>query len=120
MSQRSRVRAPHGAPSSFDNVACILGRVVKALDLSPSGHSPRGFEPRSMQQVLDTACISWRHRVRVVKELVLKANGLCPREFKSRRCRELFVARVCRVCDCQQKKVIRSRFVRVILAQGPC
>ena len=28
-----------------------------------------------------------RHRVRVVKELVLKANGLCPREFKSRRCR---------------------------------
>ena len=27
----------------------ILGRVVKALDLSPSGHSPRGFEPRSMQ-----------------------------------------------------------------------
>jgi hypothetical protein len=26
----------------------ILGRVVKALDLSPSGHSPRGFEPRSM------------------------------------------------------------------------
>jgi hypothetical protein len=23
----------------------------------------------------------------VVKELVLKANGLCPREFKSRRCR---------------------------------
>ena len=27
----------------------ILGRVVKALDLSPSGHSPRGFEPRRMQ-----------------------------------------------------------------------
>ncbi len=27
----------------------ILGRVVKALDLSPSGLSPRGFEPRSMQ-----------------------------------------------------------------------
>ena len=26
-----------------------FGRVVKALDLSPSGHSPRGFEPRSMQ-----------------------------------------------------------------------
>ena len=32
-----------------------------------------------------------RHCVRVVKELVLKANGLCPREFKSRRCRFLFV-----------------------------
>jgi hypothetical protein len=29
------------------------------------------------------------HCVRVVKELVLKANGLCPREFKSRRCRFL-------------------------------
>ena len=29
----------------------------------------------------------YRQRVRVVKELVLKANGLCPREFKSRRCR---------------------------------
>ena len=29
----------------------------------------------------------FRQRVRVVKELVLKANGLCPREFKSRRCR---------------------------------
>ena len=27
----------------------ILGRVVKALDLSPSGLSPRGFEPRRMQ-----------------------------------------------------------------------
>ena len=27
----------------------ILGRVVKALDLSPSGHSPREFEPRRMQ-----------------------------------------------------------------------
>jgi hypothetical protein len=26
----------------------ILGRVVKALDLSPSGHSPREFEPRRM------------------------------------------------------------------------
>ncbi|KAG9292258.1 hypothetical protein G9A89_000529, partial [Geosiphon pyriformis] len=26
----------------------ILGRVVKALDLSPSGLSPRGFEPRRM------------------------------------------------------------------------
>lgn len=29
---------------------CILGRVVKALDLSPSGHSPREFEPRRMQR----------------------------------------------------------------------
>ena len=28
-----------------------------------------------------------RQRVRVVKELVLKANGLRPREFKSRLCR---------------------------------
>ena len=38
-----------------------------------------------------------RHRVRVVKELVLKANGLCPREFKSRRCRHfcfVFVTKV--------------------------
>ena len=41
----------------------------------------------------DTAKMGWRrsvlkrHCVRVVKELVLKANGLCPREFKSRRCR---------------------------------
>jgi hypothetical protein len=32
----------------FGAGARILGRVVKALDLSPSGHSPRGFEPRSM------------------------------------------------------------------------
>ena len=31
------------------NQGCILGRVVKALDLSPSGLSPRGFEPRRMQ-----------------------------------------------------------------------
>ena len=29
--------------------------------------------------------------VRVVKELVLKANALCPREFKSRRCRFFFL-----------------------------
>jgi hypothetical protein len=36
--------------------------------------------------------IRWRHRVRVVKELVLKANGLCPREFKSRRCRPFVFA----------------------------
>jgi hypothetical protein len=39
---------------------------------------------------LDTFFVSQcvnRQRVRVVKELVLKANGLCPREFKSRRCR---------------------------------
>ena len=38
-------------PSALQNVfrTRILGRVVKALDLSPSGHSPRGFEPRSMQ-----------------------------------------------------------------------
>ncbi len=28
--------------------------------------------------------------VRVVKELVLKANGLCPREFKSRLCRKFW------------------------------
>ena len=27
----------------------ILGRVTKALDVSPSGLSPRGFEPRRMQ-----------------------------------------------------------------------
>ena len=32
--------------------------------------------------------------VRVVKELVLKVNGLCPREFKSRRCRFLSCKRV--------------------------
>ena len=32
----------------------------------------------------------YRQRVRVVKELVLKANGLCPREFKSRRCHLFF------------------------------
>jgi hypothetical protein len=44
--------------------------------------SPRGFEPRRMHIFYRT-----RHRVRVVKELVLKANGLCPREFESRRCR---------------------------------
>ena len=140
----------------------ILGRVVKALDLSPSGLSPRGFEPRRMhfwffavsakefkkkQQKQNKAhtgtrtrnlllrrqapyplghtgslqitprvakqkqknnkknpdvnqskkrsrqwidfCFE-RHCVRVVKELVLKANGLCPREFKSRRCRNFF------------------------------
>ena len=35
-------------------------------------------------------CTDHRHRVRVVKELVLKANGLCPRELKSRRCRSAF------------------------------
>lgn len=51
--------------------------------------SPRGFEPRRMHAFLldgspvDTA--QRGHRVRVVKELVLKANGLCPREFESRR-----------------------------------
>ena len=29
----------------------------------------------------------------MVKELVLKANGLCPREFKSRRCRHVLCTR---------------------------
>ena len=32
-------------------ILCILGRVVKALDLSPNGHSPRGFEPRRMHSI---------------------------------------------------------------------
>ena len=32
----------------------------------------------------------WRQRVRVVKEVDSKSTGLCPREFKSRRCRSLF------------------------------
>ena len=32
-------------------LSCILGRVVKALDLSPSGHSPREFEPRRMHLI---------------------------------------------------------------------
>lgn len=31
----------------------ILGRVVKALDLSPSGLSPRGFEPRRMHSFFE-------------------------------------------------------------------
>ena len=31
-----------------------------------------------------------RQRVRVVKEVDSKSTGLCPREFKSRRCRSLF------------------------------
>ena len=59
--------------------------------------SPRGFEPRRMHAFLldgspvDTA--QRGHRVRVVKELVLKANGLCPREFESRRCRTFFSSR---------------------------
>ena len=34
-----------------------------------------------------------RQSVRVVKELVLKANGLCPREFKSRLCRFCFLCK---------------------------
>ena len=81
MSQKSRVRSPHGArvldrgcssngrasalhaegtgidtlllhffaTSFLYLLSSILGRVVKALDLSPSGLSPRGFEPRRMQ-----------------------------------------------------------------------
>ena len=43
---RSRVRS---SVRAF--LTSILGRVVKALDLSPSGLSPRGFEPRRMQFV---------------------------------------------------------------------
>ena len=39
----------------------------------------------------EASCGRKRHCVRVVKELVLKANGLCPREFESRRCRPFFV-----------------------------
>ena len=31
-----------------------------------------------------------RQRVRVVKEVDSKSTGLCPREFKSRRCRSFF------------------------------
>ena len=59
----------------------------------------------------------YRQRVRVVKELVLKANGLCPREFKSRRCRFLlfaFLYSFCTVCvgqnkNTQKKIILRSR-----------
>lgn len=53
-----RVRLPEVLPGcvcldgrapSLSAANRILGRVVKALDLSPSGHSPREFEPRRMQ-----------------------------------------------------------------------
>jgi hypothetical protein len=34
----------------------ILGRVVKAMDLSPIGQCPRGFEPRRMHMFFFTLC----------------------------------------------------------------
>ena len=37
-----------------------------------------------------------KQRARVVKELVLKANGLCPRELKSCRCRFLNLHYFCK------------------------
>ena len=40
----------------LQHVQSILGRVVKALDLSPSGLSPRGFEPRRMHFTLFFLC----------------------------------------------------------------
>ena len=39
----------------------ILGRVVKALDLSPSGLSPRGFEPRRMHFCFWYEMTPWRN-----------------------------------------------------------
>ncbi len=46
--EASQALAPGSTPGWRTFVTCILGRVVKALDLSPSGLSPRGFEPRRM------------------------------------------------------------------------
>ena len=55
----------------------ILGRVVKALDLSLSGLSPRGFEPRRMhfwrQNILVLLFLN-RKFGRVVKALALGAS----------------------------------------------
>src|SRR5206468_2733318 len=39
----------------------------------------------------DTTSFCHRQRVRVVKEVDSKSTGLCPREFKSCRCRPLFM-----------------------------
>ena len=49
------------------------------------------FSQLSYETNWETSSGRKRHCVRVVKELVLKANGLCPREFESRRCRRFFV-----------------------------
>ena len=71
-----------------------------------------------------------RHCVRVVKELVLKANGLCPREFKSRRCRFCFLflkkkqekkrgdARIELATSCTQSKNHTTRPITQSLKNG--
>ena len=65
---------------------CLLG-MDRASQFPPILYSCNIF--------LVCLCV-FRQRVRVVKELVLKANGLFPREFKSRRCRSfLFVFLQC-------------------------
>ena len=82
---------------------CILGRVVKALDLSPNGHSPRGFEPRRMQKhfvCFGTVKLSIEtinlvpNSIfgRAVKALRSGRSPLCGRGFESHRMHIFYVS----------------------------
>ena len=65
---------------------CLSGAMDSASDFGSGGW---GFEsPLGLFLFLFLSYLR-SSLGRVVKELVLKANGLCPREFKSRRCRFL-------------------------------
>ena len=71
------------------NTRSILGRVVKALDLSPSGLSPRGFEPRRMQHFFLDFClvcfVVWLHGAMVTRRIPdPKIGGSIPSGVKKK------------------------------------
>ena len=87
-----RVGCPKGKKPSRMSVS---GGLAHSVERSVRNRQAGGSKPPSSTTffVLPFRVMT-RQRVRVVKELVLKANGLCPREFKSRRCRLIFAAPV--------------------------
>ena len=64
-------------------VESILGRVVKALDLSPSGLSPRGFEPRRMQHFCGFVRVAQRIARLPPKEKVAGSNPASDSSFSA-------------------------------------
>ena len=65
-------------------------------------------------------CSRPRHRVRVVKEVDSKSTGLCPREFKSRRCRWFFSCAELSGCILRGRHRVRVVKELVLKANGLC
>jgi hypothetical protein len=74
-------------PNQLDYTELLGKRERKEKERERERKKERETERKRERREMRSQSSDVRHCVRVVKELVLKANGLCPREFKSRRCR---------------------------------